>query len=312
MIHFFFGEDIYGARHAIDELAATLKARLQFLEKNELEEKSLLSRLQAGGGLFGQVLFVVRDPSWLPASIQKDITDAREKSTAADCVLWERGAIDQRSVFFKTFKKEAHHFPYLSEEALLAWLGLKAKEYGSVIEPLAARIMIERLGMDRYQLEGELKKLTLMFSAIGAEQVKQAVPVGVALHDDAFALTDALMRGQEKVVMNIIEKLLASGESELRLLALIAYQIRLLLLIKTGLKEKLSSEEMASRFKVHPYPIKKNTPLAARYGNAQLLDMYVRIMATDFAIKQGKVDAKTGFIMLMQALSGAVRVGVKK
>lgn len=299
MLYYFYGPDTFGARVAIDELAKENGAVIHFLDKAELELKSLRSRLQAGGGLFSKTLLVVRDPSSLPVNMQREMVDLLAEKNSSDCILWERGKVDGKSVLVKAYKKAGRQFSYLSQGELVAWLQAQAKELTVLLERDAAEALVGRVGFDRWQLLNELKKMALVFPVITRAHVEQHVVAGTVT-DSVFLLSDALMKGQENIVMKTVENLLTSGESELRLLALIAYQLRLLLVIQAGVKDRLSANEIAQRYSLNPYPVQKNMSVATRYNKDRLLDMYVRIMATDFAIKQGKVDAKTGLIMLLK------------
>jgi DNA polymerase-3 subunit delta len=176
-----------------------------------------------------------------------------------------------------------------------------ATELGATLEPRAAAVMISRLGLNRWQLLQELQKLLLLSPQINSG-AGGAVCGSWSNTGRCFQLVEAMMNNQEAAVFTKLENLLLTGEAELRLLGLIAYQLRTVLLIQTGLQGKLGSEQMATQFKLHPYVIKKNMRLAQRYGGAQLLDMYTRVLATDFAMKQGKVDMRTGLIMLVRGL----------
>jgi DNA polymerase-3 subunit delta len=150
-----------------------------------------------------------------------------------------------------------------------------------------------------------LQKLLLLSPEVTSAQVEKYVATGVT-QEGAFALVEAIMNKQEAVALTKVENLLLTGEAELRLLGLIAYQLRTLLVIQNGLREKLGSEDIAKKFKLHPYVVKKNLRLAQSYSGGQLLDMYTRLMATDFAMKQGKVDMRTGLIMLLRGLMAPV------
>jgi DNA polymerase III delta subunit len=91
MVYYFWGEDTFGARQAIGELALTQKCSVQWLDKTQLEEKSLRQRLEESGGLFGKSLLVVRDPSQLPAHLQKMLVEVAEEQLAGEAVVMGPG-----------------------------------------------------------------------------------------------------------------------------------------------------------------------------------------------------------------------------
>lgn len=302
MIRYFYGEDTYGARQALEEMAAASKATVVFKDKGDLEQESLAALLDRGSrGLFGQELVVVRDPSTFPVGMQQNLAEVQDINTAAEVVLWDRVKPDKRSAFFKTFKKSAQEFPALSESELAAWLLGEAKKMASEIELAAAQELVRRVGADRWQLLQELQKLTLQFSAVNQLQVKESVDAP-AHAELIFALTDAILQRDRARAMVVLESLLAAGEKEISLLGFIASQIRMLLLVQRGVQAGLSSEAIAKQYGFHPYPVQKSMSAVKRFSRGQLLDIYTRILATDFAVK-GKVEPRTGITMLVLGMT---------
>lgn len=267
MIRYFYGEDTFAAREAIGELAKKKKARLIFWEAENLDESSLVEKLEKGGGLFGKELAVMRELSHLRQSLQAILVQAAEKNRPADVVLWDEDP-DQRSLVFKHFQKQARVFPALPVSKLHAWLTAQAKARNVEIELPAVSALITRIGPDRWRLLSELEKLSLPGGHITSERVVQAVPEQ-DMAGEIFEMLRLITIGKKSAAMQQFENLLAGGDSEFYVLSMLAYQFR-----------KLYLQQRTGKY----------------------LNNLARVVATDFAIKQGKVDAKTAVTMLIASL----------
>ncbi len=301
MAQYFFGPDTYGARQALDESARVLSARLRFLDKDALEKANFSDLLaQSTRGLFGRELIVVRDPSLFPESLQDILIAAYKANPTAEWIAWDRVPPKKKTSFWKAFQKAKREFPYPAEGALVSWLVGEAKGQGSVLEVVAAQELVVRVGQDRWQLLQELAKLCAVHQSISLQQVRAAVPEAGA-QANVFRMLDALARGDSALALEELGAALVSGEPEFRLLAMLAYQLKVIFLITAATGR--SSKEIAAEVGLHPFVVEKNMRLARRISPALVTDMYTRLLATDFSIKQGVVDARTGLTMLVLGLA---------
>lgn len=293
MVKYFYGPDTYGAREAIGELAAKKNQPIYWVDREQLEEQSLSTILdQAGSGLFGDQLVVVRDPSSFSKNTHEQIIAVAQAKLAAEWIAWDRSDPDKRSALFKTLKPNGTAFPMLSLDDAATWLH---KEFSNIEHP-AATELARRCGSDRWQMRNESEKLALTHKPITRAVVEQEVPP-VEAADEIFPFLDSLASGNARRAMQLLEGLLAAGSSELYILSMLGYQYKTLLAIAAGKADGL-----------HPYVIQKNKPAARRHSVVQLQNILARLAATDFAIKQGKVDQRTALVMLVLSLSQPVRV----
>ncbi|MFH1354206.1 MAG: DNA polymerase III subunit delta [bacterium] len=298
MIHYFYGEDTYRARREIDKLAEEKKARVRWLDRTDFEEAGAGELLGKGAtrGLFGQELLVVRDIADMPASLQGDILIAVEQG-AASCVLWDRGKPDKRLAVYKKLREKGREFELMSPGAAAAWLKVQAEERGGQIDEAAARELVERVGTDGWGLVAELEKLLVMRERITVSDVLAAVPEAPIA--EVFSMLDALTRGDKRSAIRSIEILLDEGNSEFYILSMLAYQFRTLLAVRRGIDKNQMQAVIAKENRMKPYSVQKNYAHAQRFPVGFLRGALTRILAADFSIKQGKVDQRTGLMMLV-------------
>ena len=309
MAQYFYGPDAYGARLAIDEVATQQKSALRWLDSDDLIEKSLAAWVGQSRGLFGVELLVVRDPSQFPKSSQEKIAASLGQLEAASCILWDRAAPDKRSKLYRTAKKIGREFSELTEPQLVAWLRQEAEARSGTIDQAAAQLLVVRLGSDRWRLQTELERLLLRDSTVRRELVEDEIVAPPQA--EIFSTLEAVVRGEAPVAVARVEALLALGESEFYLLSMLAYQYRTLLVIKQQQHVGQSKAAVATATGLHPYVVEKSLPIVQRSSVGELLSGLTRIAATDFAIKQGKVDPRTGLMMLVVGLAQA-RKGIPR
>lgn len=306
MLYYFYGDDTYAARQAIDALAQKNKAALRWHEYTELE-----TLLREGGGqgasLFGRLIHVVRDVSSAAAAIQEIIVEQvkRLHSGTDIYVLWDSERLDARSRLWRELKPHATEFPALSLPELVRWLVSESQGRGAVLEPAAATLLVERLGADRWRLLSEVEKLLLLDPQIGVERVRVSIPE--APQTTIFACLNAVAAGQARVAVQSVELLLSEGANELYIISMLGYQFRTLLRLRMALDRGTVQRDVPRATGLSSFVIQKNMPHARRFSAAFLHDALTRILGTDLAIKQGKVDPRTGLSMLVMTLSDPVR-----
>jgi len=164
----------------------------------------------------------------------------------------------------------------------------------------AARTMVQRLGSDRWRLIGELEKLALTVINITVAEVTAVVPEPEQA--EIFSVLDALARGEKGRAIEGIQVLLEEGNGEFYILAMLAYQLRTLFVVRSGIDQGLKQFEVVREAKIKSYSVQKNWEVAKRRPAVVWRDALTRVLATDWAIKQGRMDARTGVLMLVAGL----------
>src|SRR5205814_489571 len=113
-------------------------------------------------------------------------------------------------------------------------------EHGKRLAPAARELVLRRAGTDVGVLSSELEKLCL---AVGERDVISAEDVRGSVLDLAeswiFDFTAALGAGQIGPALTLLRGLLEQGEPALRLLAMLAREVRLLLIARECLDTSL-------------------------------------------------------------------------
>jgi|GEM_PF-2158465 DNA polymerase III delta subunit len=300
-VHYYYGEDTYAAREAISDLAKKEEASIRWLDKSDFMESGI-AQLAAlsGGGLFGQDMIVIRDPSEMPKGMQDELVSTLTTTTGGAYILWDRTNPKKSMSVYKSFGKEGVSFRPPNVNELSSWLIDQAKSKNVELSLQVARLLVERVGLSRWELTSELEKLALVKDKITENDVKEAV--SASAQAEIFAVLNSLARGEKDQAIAGINVLLEDGNSEFYILSMLAYQFRTLFAVRTGSDQGKTQFDVAKANSMKPYAVQKNWGVANTKPAIFWQSALTRVLATDFAIRQGRVSAKTGVLMLVLGL----------
>lgn len=169
------------------------------------------------------------------------------------------------------------------------------------IDALAARA-----NADYSVMMSQLPKLSL-YAANGAVLDADAVAALVPkqLSDRVFDLVAAVLAKNVTEALSIYRDLLLQKEEPIRLNSLLLSQFRLLLQVQILAKQGYSQGSVASTLKVHPYRVKLAWRSSGHLDPAALRNAYIGLVATEAAMKTGRVDKELAFeLFVLQYAAG--------
>ncbi|GAE33345.1 DNA polymerase III subunit delta [Halalkalibacter akibai] len=214
--------------------------------------------------------------------------------------------LDERKKITKELKKRTalvECAPF-DEKTLSLWLDGQAKTKGFEFTVDGKDSLLERVGPQLLLLASEVEKLALY---VNGDRVvdREVVELLVArsLEQDVFALIDFAIKKQLDKALIIYHDLLKQREEPLKLLALIARQLRIYYQVKEMTKRSYSQKDMALQLKLHPYVVKLASQQINRFEEKQLLLLLEAAADTDYAIKSGKMEKTLAVELLLMKLS---------
>ncbi len=200
---------------------------------------------------------------------------------------------------------EVRHFALPKPKALAGWIRQRAKDQGGSIEPAAAALLAQHIGVQLRILDQELRKLRLYCDdrPITRRDVQTLVPY-VQSADVIFKLVDALGQREPRHAARYLHQLLATGSPPLMILGMIVRQFRLLVQVRWLLDEGTPPQALASRLKIHPYVAGKLRSQAMYFTPEQLRHAYDLLLQSDVAIKQGRLTPEAALDLLIVQLTG--------
>lgn len=203
----------------------------------------------------------------------------------------------------------AEEFRPLDEGEVERWLASRAVARGLSLATAAVRELARAIGADLERGEHELDKLAAYAGAasITAEDVRALV--AGAIESDVFDLTNAVVRRDVRAAVRMLERVLDSGEPPQRLIGLLVWQFRALL-VASGARTERDLERAARETGLSPVALQR----ARRYAGlrpAEAARAYETLYEVDLAIKSGRADARTALQLAVLDLCGVAEADVR-
>ncbi len=169
------------------------------------------------------------------------------------------------------------------------WIVNETKNQGGQIEPRAAEMLKDMVGVDTRQAGMEIAKLLAYVNwarPINSQDV-EAVCI-VTSQQSVFDFVDALANGNGKNAQHLLHRLL-ENEDPFSLWGMVVRQFRLLLQAREILDGRGNKDDVARALGVHPFVAEKTTQQAARFSIESLESIYHRLLSIDEGVKTSQV-----------------------
>ena len=194
-------------------------------------------------------------------------------------------------------------FPLPSGGELRQWIGQRAAKRGIDIEPRAVDTLAETIGRDLRVIDLELQKLSLYRWGETVRHGDVQELVSYAKEVNIFAAVDAVLEGRPGLGIRLINQLMDSGGAPSYLIAMMARQVRLLLLAKELRLQGVSPAEIGNRLSLSGYPLRKTLEQERRFTGQQLPQMHHKLLEADVSIKTRASDEQLVLDMLIADLA---------
>ncbi|MCM3089107.1 DNA polymerase III subunit delta [Bhargavaea ginsengi] len=313
---YFFDETEKRLKEAMAEAAAS---ELTTFDLDETPIEAVIEEADTFPFFCERKLIIARNASFLKAAekgkekVEHDLDRlmdwlAHPPESAVVLFLAPYEKLDARKKVVKAFRK---HAVCLEAESLKphdieTWIRQEAVRLGSKISDAAVRLLIETAGEDMVRLRSEMEKLSL-YSGEGQEIGTDTVGLLVTKtpEDDAFKLLDAYMQGDSAKALMIYRDLLQNKEEPIRLNALLANQVRLMIQVNALKKKGYQQHQIAKQLKVHPYRVKLILENRKMADEARLLATLSRLADADLRLKTVSGNRERVLeLVLMQKVNG--------
>lgn len=242
----------------------------------------------------------------VPTGSEAPLLDYLKSPPDTTCLIFTTsGPVDRRRRLFKAMVKagRAVEFTRLEKRDLARWLAQRVSGYGKSFSQGAVETLLERAGTSLYALAREVEKLVSYAGdrkAIDVADVRELCPP--PLEESVFNVVDAIGNRRAGIALSGIRDLLAAREPPVRLLALVARQFRLLLLVRDLLEQGCPAGQVAGRLKLHPFVAQKMAGQSINYSVTRLIRALEEVLELDEAFKSGRLEFYPGLEALLLRL----------
>jgi DNA polymerase-3 subunit delta len=178
--------------------------------------------------------------------------------------------------------------PRAHEVAALAQKEARAR--GHALSEAAAEALSEAIGPDLAALSDAVERLSLFVGAaqpIGAEHVEACVTQ--LRTESIWSLVDAVGERNAAKALSAAASLLGDREPPLRILSLVARQLRILAKLRHALGQGLRPQEATQSAGAPPFKARELCAMAQRFDEPRLARAFALLAETDLALKGSKV-----------------------
>jgi len=308
MIYFIYGEDSYRAKRKLEEIISGYKKvhksglNLIYIDAEEKGFKDFYSNLKITSMFSEKKLIILKKV----LGVEKFQEDFLENIKTLDgikdiIIIYEDCPPDERTKFFKALQKYAkcQEFNYLQPAMLKKWVAQEFSKNKVKINPDALDLLVNFVGGDLWKMANEISKLSSYKEDSIVKKGDVELLVKPNIENDIFKTIDALVSENKKLALSLLHKHLDDGDHPLKLLSMITYQFRTLLVIKELQERREPYAVVTKKSGLHPFVVQKNYRLCSQFSFEQLKKIYRKIFQIDLDIKTGKIEVETALDLLL-------------
>ena len=150
-----------------------------------------------------------------------------------------------------------------------------------------------------WEAKSEIEKLVSYCG--GKEITKDDVKLLVKSKVDMniFNLIDNISSKNKRKAVSLLNEQIDGGANEIYMLTMFVYQFRNLLKVKSLLNQGMSSFEIASETRMHPFVVQKSIEQCGKFEMDDLKKIYKKLSSADLAIKTGKINSRLALDLLV-------------
>ncbi len=195
------------------------------------------------------------------------------------------------------------HFPQPSGGLMVRWIQDHVKTLGGQITNQAAVALSSQLGDDTRLAAQEISKLLTYVNyarPVDVDDVEHLTPLTARIGN--FDLVNALRNRDQRKAQALLHRSL-EDDDPLFIFQAIVGQIRVLLMAREIIEERLTANDFPKSLKISYYPARLALESAPHFSTQFLEQIYHRLLEMDEAIKTGRMEADLALELLVTELT---------
>lgn len=273
---------------------------LEKIDGEEVEFDRIQESLESLPFLASKKMVVLRTPGLNKEFAEKVEALLTNVPKTTDVIIIEP-KLDKRSSYYKFLQKKTgfNEFKELDELELSKWLVDQAEAEGGTLNITDAKYLTERVGVNQQLLNNELSKLLNYNKSITRQTIDlltEPTP-----QSTIFELLDAAFAGKTKQALDLYEEQRALKVEPIQIIAMLAWQLHVLAVIKTAGEKDLST--IAQESKLNPFVVRKSQSIAKKLALSELKKLVAEVLALDVRMKSEAIDADDAMKQLLISIS---------
>jgi DNA polymerase-3 subunit delta len=192
-----------------------------------------------------------------------------------------------------------------NERGVSQWVRDRAVSRGIQIEPAAVEALAGTIGGDLRVVASELDKLAVYRAGEPVRREDVEEMVSYAREANIFSAVDAMVEGRLDAAVTMVHQLLRLGRTPGYILAMVARQVRLLILAKELKARGVPAAEHGKRLGLAGYPLRKTMDQERAFTATRLEQVHRKLLEADLQLKTTSADEE----LVLDLLIAEVAVG---
>jgi len=277
-------------RGAVDSMGAP-GFNVEVFDGKGLDAARVVSAAQTLPMMADMRFVLLRHVDSMTPTEQTNLAEYLDDPSDSTCLVLTATKLDGRAKLVKAAKKKGYlvEAKPLRGRELREFIRAEAAAREHNIAPQAIEALLDALGDDLAAIDDAMERLSLF---VGASQRIDAEAVSTCVTrirvESIWSLVDAIGLKDRRKGIAAAQSLLDDREPPLRLLAMVARQLRIVARMREALSEGLRPQEAAKRAGAPPFKAADLTESARRFTADSLGDAFALIAETDRALKGSK------------------------
>ncbi len=316
-LYLLYGPEEYTKEEALNQLIesiipeAYMDLNYQAIDGTESTAEDIILAAETLPFLSDKRVVVIKNYSGLSGKKTGDEEELKkylQRLPDTTCLIfYQRDDVDKKRVIYKTIQKhgEIIEFERLSPRDLIRWTRKRFQIYNKNLSDSDLEYFLMLAGNDLVDIKNEVEKLAAFAgerTVITREDIDKMVTPSPEF--TVFQFIDAVAAKQKGKALYQMEILLEQGQSIFGIIALLARQIRIMILCKgysdigytlNQIKDKLKEKPHS----LHPYSVQRGMQQSQNFSKEQLHYFLDQCLKLDFEIKSGKINDRLGLELLV-------------
>lgn len=312
MIFFLFGEDDFRSSERKKEIIASFKNNSEVLDEIITFTKENLSfeefrKVLQRRPLFSKRQIIVLEDIFSCKEFKEKFLKEKEKILASEDIILiheKEGKFKKEDPLFLFLKSKAkcEQFFSLSGESLKKWTIERAKKYNLFLKKEVVEKLIEFKGNNLWELDNELKKLSLYQKHKTIDVKDLELLVSFTSEENIFGIIEAILKKDKKRGIFLLNLYWQKGVPPLFLLSIFLTQIKNLLVVREFFEKKEPYFSILKKTNLNPFFFRRLYLCAKNFSLLELKKLREKIFQIELEVKTGKGEALTLLTLLFANL----------
>lgn len=300
-IYLFYGQETYLIEEAIEKIFRLLvdpnfkDFNYKLIYADEESPSVIIDEAKTLPFMGTKKILVIKNIDKVKKEDNEAFTDYCLSPSPSSCVIFTGEVIDRRRKFFQVVSNGGIvvRFGSLSDKDLNSWIKKKLEGYNFKISEEALSYLKNFIGNDLRIINNELEKVVSFVGERSEIRLEDIEAVSGDIHfRSIFELSLSIGWKKEEDALRLINKILLQGESPLKILGLISYQIRSIMLTKFYLKKRYSLMEISKALGIPQAFLKEYVKQSKIFHFGELRSHLKELLNIDIQLKSSRLSPK--------------------